>query len=211
MGGTVHASLPGMSGPSDKITVHTRKFYRVVLEEIDTSCETKQSFAIKLSMRTRTPLPRVQHVVRRLPYTIKSGLSSSQANRLKSILEEIGGRARLETHFVTPGEAHSPTQADRAPQEMVEVKEGERLPCPSCGWDEEPGVEFCSFCQEPIGAPEGGGTEESRSEEPDATGVEEVGQPAPDPPAVRRTLADNIYLIAALLLVILLAILIFKQ
>lgn len=87
---------------TDNISIHTKRYYLVILEGIDTQRETVESFAIKLSMRTRTTLPRVRQILRNLPYTIKKGLSMAQANRLKNVIEELGGQVRLEPHFVTP-------------------------------------------------------------------------------------------------------------
>ena len=89
---------------TDNFSIHTKRYYLVILEGIDPKRETVESFAIKLSMRTRTTLPRVRQILRNLPYTIKKGVSMAQANRLKNVIEEIGGQVRLEPHFVTPGD-----------------------------------------------------------------------------------------------------------
>ncbi len=150
MGGTFHARPLGMSEIDEKLSVHSRKFYRVILESIDEEQETSESFAIKLSMRLRTPFPRVRQVIRNLPHTIKSNLTAAQANRLKAMIEEVGGRVKLETHFATPGETLLP-DTDRDPfEEGAEdippiVKDG-RIKCPSCGWESEEGAQYCTIC-----------------------------------------------------------------
>jgi hypothetical protein len=127
---------------SGNVSVYTKKYYRVVLEGFDQKRENADSFAIKLSIRTRTPLPRVRHVLRRLPRTIRSGLSQEQANRLKAVLESIGGVARLEAHFVTPGQSE-----ELKPRPLVVKDHVENvIVCPECGWEEEEGVTYCSLC-----------------------------------------------------------------
>ena len=93
-----------------KISVHSKKYYRVVLEKIDRERATIESFTIKLSLRMRTSLPRVKQVARRLPCAIKHSLTVNQANKLKNLLEELGGVVRIESHIVTPGEADSGVQ-----------------------------------------------------------------------------------------------------
>ncbi len=55
------------------------------------------------------PLARAQLVARCLPYIARSGLNTEQANRLKTLLEEIGGKTRVEPYFVTP---QDPVAAD---------------------------------------------------------------------------------------------------
>jgi hypothetical protein len=87
-----------------KVNVHTRKFYRVVLEGIDPNKETPATFALKLSLRLSITLPRSKQFVKNAPCRIKGNISASEANKLKAILEEIGGQCRLESHFVTFGE-----------------------------------------------------------------------------------------------------------
>jgi hypothetical protein len=131
-----------MSNDPTTYSVHTKKYYRVVLEDFNRDTESLEGFAIKLSMRTRTTLPRVRQVLRNLPYVIKSGLSSEQANLLKSILERSGGRVRVESHFVTPG-AHSTAEQPEPGQETT--TENSTI-CPECGWAVESDSNHCSFC-----------------------------------------------------------------
>jgi hypothetical protein len=131
--------------------VHTRKFYRIVLEEIDSSVETPETFALKLTLRLRMTTPRAKSIVRHLPCVLRSNMSAKEANRLKAVLEDIGGQCRLETHFVTPGEGRSPATPDSAERTEKERPEDEtrdpfRFKCPKCGNEEGPDATFCSMC-----------------------------------------------------------------
>jgi hypothetical protein len=131
-----------MATREDPITIHTKKFYRVILEGIDTGVETPDSFAVKLSSRLNVPIARAKLVARCLPYTAKSGLNAAQANRLKTVLDEIGGKARVEPHFVTPPEPNdretrSSRPADRSAATLV---------CPACGSEQPKDAKFCAFC-----------------------------------------------------------------
>ncbi len=119
----------------------------MVLESIDLDRESPEGFAIKLAMRTRTPLPRVRMVVRRLPCAVKQGVSVAQANALKSVLEKIGGRARLESYLETPGVDDRPPKSapvylgqDDVKDDVVELRN-----CVACGWALDEGSESCSF------------------------------------------------------------------
>ncbi len=131
-----------MSRTTEKVTIQTKKFYRVVLKGFDPSLDTAGSFAVKLSMRTRVFMPRARQVIADLPRIVKSNISSAQANRLKSVLEDIGGKVRLEDHLVIPGE-----DSDIA----ADLRSGggasdETIVCPSCGWEKTGGAAFCSIC-----------------------------------------------------------------
>jgi hypothetical protein len=202
------------------IGVHTQKFYRVVLEGIDPKMASPESFSIKLALRTRTALPRVRQVLRNLPCAIKRGLDANQANRLKSVLESIGGRARLETYFVTPGreetsEGHLQVLATEP--EVVATRV-----CPLCGWEDEIGAKHCSFCLEPASGSAGGPSPEPEMTE--EAPVEETppaaAPPKPSRPVVRETPArapgigtmlwENRFLVAAGVLLVFLLIAILK-
>ena len=78
---------------SSKATINHKKYYRVILEGFDPQKANADSFALKLSMATRTSLPRARQVVRGLPTVIKRDLDVVQANKLKSNVERSG-----ETH-----------------------------------------------------------------------------------------------------------------
>jgi hypothetical protein len=121
----------------------------VVLESIDRDRESPESFAIKLSVRMRTPLPRVRQVVSWLPCTVKRGLSVDQANRLKETLEGIGGRVRVQSYLETPGA--ETTEPSSGPlflgQEDTEEGVVEMRECLECGSPLDGGAECCSACR----------------------------------------------------------------
>jgi hypothetical protein len=181
-----------------------------VLESIDPNVETPDTFAIKLAMRTRTSLPRVRQVVRGIPCAIKQGVSVGQANALKSILEEIGGRARLESYLVTPGVDDPPPKSvpvrlgyDDVEDDVVELRN-----CVACGGPLEDGSESCPVCRDQT-SPERGVEENEAPVVKEATEtVVETERPRVDLVAVLR---ENKFLVAAGILAILLAISIIKQ
>ena len=74
--------------------------YRVYLESIDLSRESPPSFALKLSMRIRSPLPRVMAIVKNMPAMVGGRLSLSKATRLSNVIEKLGGVTRVEVHPV---------------------------------------------------------------------------------------------------------------
>lgn len=158
--GTLPATCRCMESGSP-IDIHTRKYYRVVVEGIDPSRANEDSFAIKLSMTTRSTPQRVRTVIRNLPYTVKSGLSATAANKLKAIIERIGGIVRIETHFVTPGKESEAyrhhTGASRASEAgkagNVEPEVEQIFICPECGHLTEEGATFCTVCHRKFRGP----------------------------------------------------------
>ena len=142
-----------MSHPSDEISIHTKRYYRVILDGVDSDLESLDSFAVKLAARGHVTLSRARVAVSRFPYTVKSHLTAAQANRLKALLEELGGKVRIEAHYVTPGcfadTGRGATQ--RGPREKVVV-------CRQCGSTGEPDATYCSFChrkfRDPVSRPE---------------------------------------------------------
>jgi len=201
---------------ASQVTVHSKKLFRVILEAIDRTQETPDTFAIKLSMRLRTPLPRCRQVTRNLPSTIKQNVSVEKANKFKAILEEIGGRVRVESHFVTPG-AEKPTKKPQEESEQPELDILVEFNCPSCGARQPEDAESCSVCDEPLiqGSPsEVGGKEPENAPIPDQESdpVEEpVIEPAPPGVDFAKHLRENKLLVAAAILIVLLAIAILKQ
>ncbi|MGD8413765.1 MAG: protein kinase, partial [Candidatus Latescibacterota bacterium] len=74
--------------------------YKVYLDSIDLSQETAATFALKLSMRIRSPLPRVMAVVNNMPAEVGGRLSIKKAKKLAKVIDQLGGIARIETHSV---------------------------------------------------------------------------------------------------------------
>ncbi len=72
--------------------------YKVYLESIDFSRETAPSFALKLSMRIRSPLPRVMAILNHMPAVVGGRLSIQKAKKLARVIDQLGGIARIEIH-----------------------------------------------------------------------------------------------------------------
>lgn len=141
--------------PPDPLTLlDGRKTYRVVIDDIASGMETSDSFAIKFSLLTRSPLSRMKHVVRRLPATVWSGTGRSQAERVLALIEEAGGKGRI----VETGDAPSAAPATGEVQAKGEAsaKPAAAPPagrsCAMCGFPMNDGETRCGFCRTPVGA-----------------------------------------------------------
>ncbi len=128
--------------------------YRVVLNSIDLSVENTETFALKLSMRLKSPLPRMRSLIARTPCTVAQRLPYKKAKWLQSVLEELGGEVRLE-EFVEPVRAPDPssrTPSDAKQEAINQQVQSERrtssggILCSHCGWEEEADAKFCSLC-----------------------------------------------------------------
>ncbi len=123
--------------------------YRVVLEAIDRSVETPDTFALKLSIRMKAPVPRVRQLIARVPCTLAQRLPYKKARWLQSLIEELGGTARLEVVVeaapVVEEKAAAPVSKELAKPAERRTPSGGIL-CPRCGWEEEPDARFCSLC-----------------------------------------------------------------
>jgi hypothetical protein len=128
----------------DDVSIHAKKYHRVILEGINTDLESPESFAVKLSARMRVSLRRVKVLTGQLPCTVKSHLTAAQANRLKDVLEEFGGRVRVEAHLVTP--TGTGVEADPRAAASGSRADAQIASCPDCGWEVEKGATYCSFC-----------------------------------------------------------------
>ncbi len=123
--------------------------YRVILETIDRSIETPDTFALKLSIRLKSPVVRMRQLVSRAPCTMAQRLPYKKARWLQKVIEELGGTARLEMVVeAVPAAAEKPAPATS--KEVAKPLE-RRTPsggilCPRCGWEEEPDARFCSLC-----------------------------------------------------------------
>ncbi len=134
--------------------------YRVMLVAIDRNLESPESFALKLAMRLKAPVPRMRSLASRTPCVLVDRLPYKKACWLTSVVKELGGNARMEALAPAP----KPAPAAASPHAMtVEVPahnsaEGEktsgrtrRVPtgvivCPKCGWEEDAHAKFCSMC-----------------------------------------------------------------
>jgi len=143
-------ALPRLAGPAPKPKEDAE--YRVVLSSIDLSVETTETFALKLSMRLKSPLPRMRSLVTRTPCTVAQRLPYKKAKWLESILVELGGVVRLE-EFVETKPVEPTKEPSDAKQEAVNRHvQPERMTstggilCSRCGWEEDADAKFCSLC-----------------------------------------------------------------
>lgn len=123
--------------------------YRVILDAIDREVETPDTFALKLSIRLKSPVTRMRQLVSRAPCVLAQRLPYKKARWLAKVIEELGGTARLEVVVdaapVVEEEAPLATSTEIAkPLERRSASGG--IVCPRCGWEEEPDARFCSMC-----------------------------------------------------------------
>jgi tRNA A-37 threonylcarbamoyl transferase component Bud32 len=121
--------------------------YRVVLISIDRSVETIGTFALKLSMRLKSPLPRMRSLVARTPCVVAQRIPYKKAKWLESVLTELGGQARLEELTEAPADP-PPSKTPSEPKVDLPVRKTSRggILCPRCGSEEEADARFCSLC-----------------------------------------------------------------
>lgn len=135
------------SAAPEDASIYKKKYYKVTLLSIDPRKETPESFAIKMSIRLRTPMPRVKQLLKRMPCTLKSGMSVSQANKLFAVMEELGARVKVEDYYLAPGEAGERAAAvDTLASKGTKIGTASSFICPSCGWENEAGSHHCPLC-----------------------------------------------------------------
>ncbi len=125
--------------------------YLVILQAIDPNVETAETFALKLSMRLKSPLPRMRSLVSRAPCIIMQRIPYKKARWLISVIEELGGTARLEViddRVPTPDAPgpESTLRSDPAGKTVERRSTTGGILCPRCGWEEEADARFCSIC-----------------------------------------------------------------
>jgi hypothetical protein len=126
-------------------------YYRVILEGIATDVETPDSFSLKLSTRMHASFPRVRSVVNRLPYVVKTHVTASQAKRLQGILEELGGKVRIEPQAAGPPAGDRLNRGTRSGERREERRASRQAAqaitqCPECGWEVVAGAKYCPLC-----------------------------------------------------------------
>lgn len=192
-------------------SIYKKKYYKVVLHAIDPNKETIESFSIKMSIRLRTPMPRVKQILKKLPCTIKTGMNVSQANKLFAVMEELGAKVTVEAYYLKPGKS-----SDRPPAvaglatKSTQIGTSSSFNCPSCGWENVSGSDHCPLCLEIFRRPQKSG--------PNAPGEACSAQtpPEPAPPAPDESPAGFIIIrrrwiaLAAALFLLVLSILLLK-
>jgi tRNA A-37 threonylcarbamoyl transferase component Bud32 len=122
--------------------------YRVILEAIDRTVESPESFALKLSMRLKSPVTRIGQLVSRAPCAVAQRLPYKKARWLQTVIEELGGTARLEmVADAVPVEEQPASSESREIAKPLERRSPTGpIVCPRCGWEEEADARFCSLC-----------------------------------------------------------------
>ncbi|HEU4929219.1 MAG TPA: serine/threonine-protein kinase [Candidatus Krumholzibacteria bacterium] len=124
--------------------------YRVILESINREMETPDTFALKLAMRLKSPVPRMRSLVAHTPCALVQRLPYKKARWLQSVVEELGGAARIEVVVEKapppPEETPAPPKSKEAPKPLERRSASGAIVCPRCGWEEEADARFCSLC-----------------------------------------------------------------
>jgi hypothetical protein len=129
--------------PADMLGGQQR--FRVVLESIRSELETSDSFAIKFSLLTKAPLPKIKHLMTNLPVPIWSGTGRSRAERILALVEEAGA-----VGSIVEVKTEAPAK--------VPVNEQKSKPiCSWCGFPLRDGDTHCGFCMTPVGEAAGRG------------------------------------------------------
>ncbi|UCF06801.1 MAG: hypothetical protein JSV33_07190 [bacterium] len=115
----------------------TRTCYSVILEGVEKSIETAESFAIKFSVIARVPVSKIKHIARTTPATLWKGQTKSRALHLLSLIEEAGGVGRIVAEEVPVGAEGRGAQG---------AKSGSLSTCSKCGFPLKKGDTFCDFC-----------------------------------------------------------------
>jgi hypothetical protein len=116
-----------------------QKRFCVVLEEIRSDVETPDSFAIKFSLLTKTPISKMKHIVSNLPAPIWSGQGRSRAENILGLIDEAGGRGSIV-------EGVSATLVKSSAKDAKN-----RMSCRWCGFPTKEGDTHCEFCMTPVG------------------------------------------------------------
>ena len=120
----------------------SQKRFCVVLEEIRSDVETADSFAIKFSLLTKTPISKMKHIVKNLPAPVWSGPGRARAGNVLALIEEAGGRGNIVEGVSTAAAKGSAKNAKNTKNRMI---------CRSCGFPMKEGDTHCEFCMTPVG------------------------------------------------------------
>lgn len=161
-------NMPGARSDAANVNVsagwfESGKTFTVILDSLDGGVETPDSFAIKFSLLTRTPVTKVKHTIRRLPARIWSGEGRGRAERILAYIQEAGGNGRVIEGGARPApsaglaEDRAAALRENAAKGPPAVAEREQAPkdrsaCAYCGFPLGEGDRYCGFCRTPVGA-----------------------------------------------------------
>ena len=115
--------------------------YKVILEGVRSEIETVESFAIKFSILTRTPVSKINFLVKKMPAVVWEGMDKIKALGLLSMIDEAGGLGRLDTVEKTEKSKIGPEPKKKTPKERE---------CGKCGFPVKKEDKFCQFCSTPL-------------------------------------------------------------
>jgi len=123
----------------------TTEYYKVIMDGLKNNIETSQAFAIKFSLLIREPVNKVRHLTKSYPATIWKGKRKTKAKAILSLVDEAGGRGRIE---VCQMEVKEPKTR------KTDKKSGEKATdqslCGKCGFPIKADDLFCKFCLTPL-------------------------------------------------------------
>jgi len=135
------ASTNGPNRPKPEVLTSgadCRKSFCVVLDGIRSDVETPESFTIKFSLLTKTPISKMKHLVGKLPVPIWSGEGRSRAEHILVLIEEAGGKGSI----VESGAS--------ALLKSPAKETADKLACNWCGFPLKEGDSHCEFCLTPV-------------------------------------------------------------
>ncbi|MDH4037611.1 MAG: serine/threonine protein kinase [Candidatus Krumholzibacteria bacterium] len=149
--------------PPAKVELDPTLDYRITLLKIDRELETPDSFALKLAMRLKAPVPRMRSLAARAPCVLVERLPYKKARWLVNVVKELGGEARMDAIVPPSAVASARPEAPPPPVPPVPAQPEPESPsgkvqsprsvpkgaivCPSCGWEEDMGAKFCTMCR----------------------------------------------------------------
>ena len=140
---------------SDAEAALDTKLYRVILEAVDTTMTSPESFTLKLAMAVSAPLPTIRTRVKNAPCALRERINRTQADRLMKLVKKHGGIARMEAHenktTVPPPEKKRPPTDSPKTECMTTSGFHARatvqdVQCPKCGWSGNASAEYCEIC-----------------------------------------------------------------
>jgi hypothetical protein len=132
---------PVIDAEETESTTRTRTSYNVILEGVEKSIETRDSFAIKFSVIARVPVSKIKHIARTTPATLWKGQTKSRALHLLSLIEEAGGVGRIVEEEIA---------VDAGGRDAQGGKTACPHTCSKCGFPLKKGDTYCDFCMTPV-------------------------------------------------------------
>ncbi|MBN1165257.1 MAG: zinc ribbon domain-containing protein [Candidatus Krumholzibacteriota bacterium] len=115
--------------------------YAVILEGLKNNIETNEAFTIKFSLLIREPVNKIRHMTRNIPATIWKGKRRKKALAILALVEEAGGKARIEI---------SRREEEKSAVKKPDLGTAVQAVCVKCGFPIKEDDLFCKFCLTPL-------------------------------------------------------------